>query len=612
MLRVERNNKAGNVGTHTSAKAIVFVVVVLFVFGISLWAEPTGTRTHSPLFAAPSRVDTAAYRNYPFIRFVDRNADSIKISDEEFYDLAGKVIFPINKYDLPKNDSLVMKLETEVFPLINRDSLELAYMILRGAASPEGPTRFNKFLGEKRAETILNFIKQNIRVPENLDMEIDIEDYRTLCLMMRRMGDKDYGYVQAMCDQYLPKNPVKLKATLRAARQGTLWLRLFREYFPRLRAARIIFFFHAPRSNKQPQVIVPEVVKPEIIKPEVEEPKPVEPEVVVPPVVVPPVVVPVEEKPEIKEPEPVVPEVVEPEEIIVPLAPLAQFKSLVPRSPFMPEAEVLPGIPVEYTLMEFPQYVLLPLAPEEGDTLLRYPRRELLSVKTNLLFYGVYMPGYNRWCPIPNVAIEYYPLRGHFTFGASFDCPWWQNYSGHKYFQVRNYQLEARYYFRRGDIERRPEGKGAAFKGLYLQAYGNATLFGICFDQDRGWVGEGGGGGLGVGYVMPLSKKGHWRLDFQLQVGLFFCKYDPYQYLNPFNREPDDLYYYKWTQKPELFKKRQYQTLWLGPTRIGVTLSYDLLYRKARNKKEGWYDPRDTEPTKRYNPLVPYEKGGGL
>ena len=576
MARVERNIKSGNVGTHTSAKAIVFVVVVLFVFGISLWAEPTGTRTHSPLFAAPSRVDTAAYRNYPFIRFIDSNADSIKISDEEFYDLAGKVIFPINKYDLPKNDSLVMKLETEVFPLINRDSLELAYMILRGAASPEGPTRFNKFLGEKRAETILNFIKQNIRVPENLDMEIDIEDYRTLCLMMRRMGDKDYGYVQAMCDQYLPKNPAKLKATLRAARQGTLWLRLFREYFPRLRAARIIFFFHAPRSNKQPQVIEPEVVKPEI-----------------------------------KEPEPVVPEVVEPEEIIVPLAPLVQFKSLVPRSPFMPEAEVLPGIPVEYTLMEFPQYIL-PFVPEEGDTLLRYPRRELLSVKTNLLFYGVYMPGYNRWCPIPNIAIEYYPLRGHFTFGASFDCPWWQNYSGHKYFQVRNYQLEARYYFRRGDIERRPEGKGAAFKGLYLQAYGNATLFGICFDQDRGWVGEGGGGGLGVGYVMPLSKKGHWRLDFQLQVGLFFCKYDPYQYLNPFNREPDDLYYYKWTQKPELFKKRQYQTLWLGPTRIGITLSYDLLYRKARNKKEGWYDPRDTEPTKRYNPLVPYEKGGGL
>lgn len=242
----------------------------------------------------------------------------------------------------------------------------------------------------------------------------------------------------------------------------------------------------------------------------------------------------------------------------------------------------------------------------------RYPRRELLSVKTNLLFYGVYMPGgYNRWCPIPNVAVEYYPLRGHFTYGASFDCPWWQNYWGHKYFQIRNYQLEARYYFRKGDIELRPEGKGAAFKGFYLQAYGHMGLFGICFDADRGWVGEGGGGGLGVGYVMPLSKKGHWRLEFQLQAGIFYCKYDPYQFENPVDPDfRDHLYYYQWTGKPSLFKERQYRFTWVGPTRVGITLSYDLLYRKARKKTDGVRCPAGTEPTKRYNPLVPYEKGG--
>ena len=40
-------------------------------------------------------------------------------------------------------------------------------------------------------------------------------------------------------------------------------------------------------------------------------------------------------------------------------------------------------------------------------------RRELLSIKTNLLFDLAYMPGYNRFCPIPNIAIEYYPIHGH-------------------------------------------------------------------------------------------------------------------------------------------------------------------------------------------------------
>lgn len=91
------------------------------------------------------------------------------------------------------------------------------------------------------------------------------------------------------------------------------------------------------------------------------------------------------------------------------------------------------------------------------------PRRELLSVKTNLLLNFAYMPGYDRFCPIPNVAIEYYPLHGHFTYGASFDFPWWQHYDEHKYFQLRNYQLHTRYYLQSGDICERPLGQGAAF-----------------------------------------------------------------------------------------------------------------------------------------------------
>lgn len=226
-----------------------------------------------------------------------------------------------------------------------------------------------------------------------------------------------------------------------------------------------------------------------------------------------------------------------------------------------------------------------PVSVIEQPDSLPLPRREFLSLKTNLLFYGVYMPGYDRWCPIPNVAVEYYPKKGHFTFGASLDFPWWQDYEGHKYFQIRNYQLEARYYLRKGDLASNPPGEGSAFRGFYLQGYAHLGLFGICFDADRGWVGEGIGGGVGAGYVMPVSRKGHWRLEFGLQVGFFRCKYDPYQYENPVDPTyRDGLYYYKWTQRPSLFKKRQYRYNWLGPTRIGVTLTYDLLYRRIGKK----------------------------
>lgn len=216
----------------------------------------------------------------------------------------------------------------------------------------------------------------------------------------------------------------------------------------------------------------------------------------------------------------------------------------------------------------------------EGDE-----RRELMSVKTNLLFDLAYMPGYNRFCPIPNVAIEYYPLHGHFTYGASFDTPWWKHYSKHKYFQLRNYQVHIRYYLRRGDIEERKPGEGAAFKGFFFSAYAHAYLYNICFSEKRGWEGEGWGAGMGAGYVMPIDRKEHWRLEFGLQLGYLHTLYDPYQWRCPVDPDTDaNRYYYKWYGNAKDFKKRQHSYSWIGPTRVEITLSYDLIYRHKERK----------------------------
>ena len=240
---------------------------------------------------------------------------------------------------------------------------------------------------------------------------------------------------------------------------------------------------------------------------------------------------------------------------------------------------VLPPLDFHFSLQGL-QPVSVPVARKPLDE----PRRELLSIKTNLLFDFAYMPGYGRFCPIPNVAIEYYPLRGHFTYGASFDGPWWQHYREHRYFQVRNYQIHTRYYLRSGDILQGRPGEGAAFKGLYFSAYAHAGLYNICFGERRGWEGEGWGGGMG--YVVPLGRSEHWRLEFGLQGGFFRTLYDPYQWKCPVKPDTDpELYYYKWYGDANDFQKRKHRYSWLGPTRVEITLSYDLLYR--RNHKNG-------------------------
>lgn len=213
-------------------------------------------------------------------------------------------------------------------------------------------------------------------------------------------------------------------------------------------------------------------------------------------------------------------------------------------------------------------------------------RREMLSVKTNMLGWGLVIPQYGGWCPIPNVALEYYPAHGHMTYGASLDCPWWVgNTTNHKYMEVRNYQLETRYYLRNSDRSY-TEG-GAAYKGWYGQAYLQAGLYEIGFSAKKGWIGEALGGGLGFGYVLPFTKLEHWRLEFGAQFGYFVTQYDPFVYGKPIYHggEIDGLYYYNTPLYRKDFVKRQHRFTWLGPTRVGITISYDLLYRRHGSKR---------------------------
>ena len=475
--------------------------------------------------------DPEFYNKYAYIYILEDDEPIPELTDEQFFDAAAHVTFPKGDGNLPKDAPILQELRNAVIPQLNGDTLQLVRMVMRGAASPEGLTDYNRYLGNRRVQSLLLFFSEHMHCPlpdDILSVDTEIEDYRSLCLMMQRAQDPDYAYVKELCDSYFDSDLPKLKRNLRAAQGGRLWRRLLASYFPQLRTARFVIILRK-FTPKPPVVTLP--------------------------------VMPAE-----------------------PIEPVTTIDTTETIAPAIEPIEPIEPIEIIDTIA--------PVEPAPLDTI--EPRRELLALKTNLLFYAVYMPGYNRWCPIPNVALEYYPRGGHFTYGFSFDMPWWQDYDAHKYFQLRNYQIETRYYLKKSEPYRPTASSGSstpsvlppAFSGFYIQAYAHLGLFGICFDADRGWVGEGAGGGLGLGYVMPISRNGHWRLEFGLQAGFFRCKYDPYKYENPIDpTDHDDLYYYKWTQKPELFKKRQYRWNWIGPTRIGVTLSYDLLYR--RNHKGG-------------------------
>ncbi|MCR4603539.1 MAG: DUF3575 domain-containing protein [Prevotella sp.] len=211
------------------------------------------------------------------------------------------------------------------------------------------------------------------------------------------------------------------------------------------------------------------------------------------------------------------------------------------------------------------------LQPSPVEIPLEYSRRHLIAARTNLVHDLLVVPQFG-FAYGGNLQLEYYPLRGHYTYNIGFTYSNHHHWDDHKFFQMRDLQLELRRYFR----------GGGEFKGTYLGVYAEGTVYGIGFSKTKGWQGEGGGGGLTLGYTCALNRKGNLRLELSASLGLFYTRYDPYVYGNPLTSEEDDLYYYDYKGNSSDFTKRNHQFTWFGPTNAGIHLTYDIIYRKKQ------------------------------
>lgn len=191
----------------------------------------------------------------------------------------------------------------------------------------------------------------------------------------------------------------------------------------------------------------------------------------------------------------------------------------------------------------------------------RSRKQAILALKSNLLYdLGTAL----------NVGIEYYPRNSRWTFAASYTFPWWSNDNSHHYLQLLDGSIEARRYF----------DKQSNHTGHYLSAYGQLNLYDFSFDAERAWQGEGWGLGLGYGYVWQPWQNERWKLEAFVRLGYYHSLYDPYHASDPFNGK----YYYDWDGPIENFIRRNHRLRWLGPTGVGITISYDLFSRRVKIK----------------------------
>ena len=235
----------------------------------------------------------------------------------------------------------------------------------------------------------------------------------------------------------------------------------------------------------------------------------------------------------------------------------------IPKYHFTAKTEML-AIPT------LPSFLPAPTTPDT-TAVKAYARRHMIAARTNLIHDFLYVPQFG-FAPGGNIQLEYYPLSGHYTFNAGFTFHNHRHWNSHKFFQVRDAQLEVRRYFK----------GGGEFLGTYLGAYAEGTKYGIGFSATKGWEGEGGGAGLSIGHTCKLNKKGSLRLELSMSVGAFVTVYDPYVWGNPINGAIDGLYYYDYHGSTSKFKERNHRFMWFGPTNAGIHLTYDIIYRKKK------------------------------
>lgn len=402
--------------------------------------------------------------------------------DSLFESSAQGIHFALNRTELIEDQPFVSHFRNDIAPNLRDRGFVLRRIVVKGAASPEGPYENNCRLSDRRARQLVEFISKELgdtSVISKVEVTTLCEDYGQLVNAMQKAGDPELADVKRIYEEYGDDDILGCKKALMALNGGTTWKRLMRTYFADLRQARVMMWFGAP----------------------------------------------------LKDTTAVVTEPVSEQATALPYGELSYFET----------------------------------------TTAKRERLPLIAVRTNLIHDFFYMPNFGRaWGG--NLQLEYFPLKGHYTYNIGFTFTNHRHWQDYKFFQIRDLQLEVRRYFK----------KGLPYRGLYLGAYAQGFMYGIGFGKDKGWEGEGGGAGITAGYTLKLIRSGHLRMEFMVAVGFLFSKYDPYIYGNPITGREDELYYYDYTGRRRDFQKRNYTFTWFGPTNLGIQLTYDLIYRKRK------------------------------
>lgn len=159
---------------------------------------------------------------------------------------------------------------------------------------------------------------------------------------------------------------------------------------------------------------------------------------------------------------------------------------------------------------------------------------------------------------VANAAVEV-DLAGHWSFVLPVYYSAWDYFKSTLKFRTFCLQPEVRYWF--------DEANDGWFAGAHLgYAYYNYALDGSFRTQDHNRKTPSVGGGVSVGYRMPVSKDKRWRMEFSLGGGVYDSHYDK------FHNEPNGRLI------------GDYRKTFFGIDQVNVSVVYRIEWKKGGRK----------------------------
>ncbi|MDE7427168.1 MAG: DUF3575 domain-containing protein [Muribaculaceae bacterium] len=159
-----------------------------------------------------------------------------------------------------------------------------------------------------------------------------------------------------------------------------------------------------------------------------------------------------------------------------------------------------------------------------------------LALKTNMLYYAALMP---------NLEVEWH-FRDRWSVALEGQSAWYAKENPHKVYRLATVMPELRYWV----INR------SRFHGMYVGVFGGAAWYDLC-NGKKGHEGEGGLGGVSVGYMWPISK----YLSLEAGIGVGYMRLRDKVYV-----PMDGHYLYQLTKNINYF----------GPLRVKFSLVWRL------------------------------------